>query len=162
MGTASHAPMHLSPGPLARLQLDTLQPYESPLRCQKFPEWFSFNLFFCPVYDPTLPCAATPTSSLRSASLRLPSQPRSRRSPRSRPCSQPSRKATSGTSIRNTTVPKQLSCQHCRYDIGMKKTQHRLDCFPTRLQNTRSQLPVQQECTHLHHLGTQPCPVLHR
>lgn len=31
MGTGSHAPMHLSPGPLARLQLDTLQPYESPL-----------------------------------------------------------------------------------------------------------------------------------
>ena len=32
MGTGSHAPLHLSPGPLARLQLDTLQPYESPLR----------------------------------------------------------------------------------------------------------------------------------
>ena len=48
MGTASHAPMHLSPGPLARLQLDTLQPYESPLRCQKFSESFSFNLFFLP------------------------------------------------------------------------------------------------------------------
>ena len=48
MGTASHAPMHLSPGPLARLQLDTLQPYESPLRCQKFSESFSFNLFCLP------------------------------------------------------------------------------------------------------------------
>ena len=29
--------MHFSPGPLARLQLDTLQPYESPLRCLQFP-----------------------------------------------------------------------------------------------------------------------------
>ena len=28
--------MHLSPGPLARLQLDTLQPYESPLRYLQF------------------------------------------------------------------------------------------------------------------------------
>ena len=34
MGTGSHAPLlhHGSPGPLARLHLDTLQPYESPLR----------------------------------------------------------------------------------------------------------------------------------
>ena len=78
-----------------------------------------------------MPCDGTPTSLLRSASSRRPSQLRSRRSPRSRPCSPLLRRVISGTSTRSTMAPKRLLCRLCRYDqnLSSRKNKTYMTCL---------------------------------